>query len=89
MWLRREAREEGQCFPHTSGSFLSSPSGSHTFLVARGELSWAQSGRYIPAASTHPLIIVIEGDAPAFVTVLNGRLSALPFSQLLIGALLV
>lgn len=45
--------------PH-SGSFLSSPSSSHTFLVARGELGWAWSGRYIPAANARPLITVIE-----------------------------
>lgn len=37
--LRFPARslEEGQCSPPHSGSFLPSPSGSHTFLVARGE----------------------------------------------------
>lgn len=43
-----------------SGTFLPRLSGSHTFLVAWGELGLAWTGRYIPAANIRPLIIVIE-----------------------------
>lgn len=72
--------------PH-SGSFLHSRSSSHTFLLERGELTSAWSGCHIPVASMCPLIIVIVEPCQRLVTVLGGRIDALPFSQFIIEAL--
>lgn len=84
----RTSSNEGVVSPH-SGSFLPFPSGSHTFLVARGEPGLAWSGCCIPVVNVRPLNQRHLGDVPAFVTVLNRRLCAPPFSQLVIRALLV
>lgn len=50
----------GAVFSQNSGSFLSSLSSSHTFLVAWGDPGSAWSSRYIPVANTRLLIMVIE-----------------------------